>query len=604
MIRKVILSVLLCLPLLSVGQQANINVQSFTKFQTDLMARVFEPKIDQNGNKCAIIRVVTTETGFAWEPDGFGIIDSPYKTGEYWLYVPGGAQRLTIKHPRLGILRNYMYPEPIEPGCVYEMRLVTGKVTVFVEDVVSQFLVIKAEPKTATIYFNNELVATGEYHERCKPGSYTYRVEAPLYHTDAGKLEMGIEKKTVDVRLKPAFGYIEISTEPENEAQVTIDGELLQGLSPIKSARLKSGEHIIRVFKDMYAPASQKVIVTDGQTTPIVLRMKPNFAELTVKTGTMGGEIFLNDIKKGNDTWTGRVKVGKNVVEVRKEHYRPHRQEIETVIGEVKAVTLEPTPKKGNLSVTTTPMDATIYIGGKAYGVSPNVISGLLEGDYVVELAKTNYISDKRYISISEGKTTDLDATLKMKATLEMKKDEVADEVARMHPKKANHLLFYGISMPLSGGSGSLAELTYGYVGKKGIGFYVQMKTNFSFEPQGKFDYKYEDGELYMSLEENSNYLGDIHTSRFGCTAGMLWRLFPYLFIKGGAGYGFRNKIIDGYRDNAETLYDVLYKEESHQSVEFDIGLMLKIRRMGLMVGMSGIGGEYFEAGVGVGFFF
>ena len=81
--------------------QPKISIKSFERKENDMTARIDAPKKDQNGDVCAIIKVVTPQTGFIWEPDGLGIVSAEYKTGQYWLYVPYGAKRLTIKHDKL-----------------------------------------------------------------------------------------------------------------------------------------------------------------------------------------------------------------------------------------------------------------------------------------------------------------------------------------------------------------------------------------------------------------------------------------------------------------------------------------------------------------------
>ena len=95
--------------LFAVGVNAQqIAVKSFRKLDSDLSARGREGRTDQNGDRCAIINVVTTENGLVFEPDALGLVGSVRKTGEIWLYVPYGAKRLTIKHDRLGVLRDYL----------------------------------------------------------------------------------------------------------------------------------------------------------------------------------------------------------------------------------------------------------------------------------------------------------------------------------------------------------------------------------------------------------------------------------------------------------------------------------------------------------------
>src|SRR6218665_3848309 len=114
--------------------QQHIAVKSFRVLENDLDARTNFPIKDQNGDVCAIIKAVTTETGFDWAGDQLGIVKTLQKKGEIWIYVPFGAKRITISHAALGVLRNYAYPLHIEKAAVYEMTLTTGKVVTAVQE--------------------------------------------------------------------------------------------------------------------------------------------------------------------------------------------------------------------------------------------------------------------------------------------------------------------------------------------------------------------------------------------------------------------------------------------------------------------------------------
>ena len=73
-----------------------------------------------------------------------------------------------------------------------------------------------------------------------------------LYHPEAGQVELTSGVRTeLKVRLRPAFCYVEVTSEPESGARVLIDGEEV-GETPYRSDRLKSGEHRIEVLKAMY----------------------------------------------------------------------------------------------------------------------------------------------------------------------------------------------------------------------------------------------------------------------------------------------------------------------------------------------------------------
>ncbi|HQB79031.1 MAG TPA: PEGA domain-containing protein, partial [Tenuifilaceae bacterium] len=67
-----------------------ISVKSFRLLENDLDARVNHPKRDQNNEVCAIIKVVTTQTGFTFDVGSLGIVATEQKSGEIWVYVPRG----------------------------------------------------------------------------------------------------------------------------------------------------------------------------------------------------------------------------------------------------------------------------------------------------------------------------------------------------------------------------------------------------------------------------------------------------------------------------------------------------------------------------------
>lgn len=391
---------------------AEISVKSFRRLDNDLDARVTAPIKDQNGAWCAIIKVVTTQTGFSFDNGMIGIVKTENKSSEIWVYVPFGTKRLTIMHPKLGQLRDYILPESIDKATVYELVLTTGKVITTVdESIESQWLLIKAQPAKAMIYLNEQFVKAGEYQAKLKPGKYTYRVEAPLYHTDAGIVEIADSKKELNVVLKPAFGYINITSTPESGAMVMIDGKEQPIATPCQSEPVASGEHTVQVVKEMYQPLTQKVLVADGQTTPIKIALQPNFAVVSVTTPA-DASVSINGLEKGKGNWQGRLNAGVYSIEATKAKHRPAKQDIDVVAGDTKTVDLQPTPIYGSLDVMTTPSGATITIGDKEYGTTPNTINRLLIGDYSVKLTKEGYASITKSTIVAEGKSTELNETL------------------------------------------------------------------------------------------------------------------------------------------------------------------------------------------------
>ncbi|MCX6309133.1 MAG: PEGA domain-containing protein, partial [Bacteroidia bacterium] len=391
---------------------AEISVKSFAKQETDMTAKIDAPIIDQNGDVCALIKVVTTQTGFNFDCGQLGIMKTVQKPAEIWIYVPYGTKKMTITHAQLGKLSNYFFNQPIEKATVYEMVLTSGRVeTTVVEEISSQWLVIRPQPDNALIYIDDNFVKTGEYQGKLKPGSYTYRVEALMYHPEAGRVEVSDAKKELNVTLKPAFGYIDFASSPEAGAIVSIDGKQQGKVTPFVSEPLASGEHTVQVVKDMFQPVVKKITVTDGQTTPVNFILSPNFAEVSI-TAPADATLYVNNQQKGIGTWQGRLNAGVYSLEARKDKHRPAKLDIEVVATDKRVVDLQPTPIYGSLDVMTTPSGATITLNKKEYGTTPNTMNKLLIGDYTLKLSKTGYATVNKTVTVTEGKSIELNEIL------------------------------------------------------------------------------------------------------------------------------------------------------------------------------------------------
>ena len=121
---------LLLIALIAISQSVwadGISVLGFRLLETDLTANTRgTEKRDMNGDKAALIKIVTPEQGFRFDGGSLGIVGTEQKPGELWLYIPPRAQKITISHQVFGVLRDYYYPVSIQGGRTYEMLLDIG----------------------------------------------------------------------------------------------------------------------------------------------------------------------------------------------------------------------------------------------------------------------------------------------------------------------------------------------------------------------------------------------------------------------------------------------------------------------------------------------
>ena len=266
------------------------------------------------------------------------------------------------------------------------------------------YLIVKTDQPDARIYIDDNLKNTGEHAESVIIGStHTYKIECNLYHTETGTVTVN-ERMTIEKKLRPAFGYINVSTSPEQGAKVFVNGEYL-GLSPIKSDKLKSGSHTVMVMKEMFKMTEKSFTVNDGQTTNATLNMSANFVNVTINTDA-DADIYVDDDYKAKGRWTGRLSDGLHNFEARKQNHRTTKKSLDLVLGENQTITLEaPKPINGSLDVNTSPMSAEIYIDGKHYGQTPNYINEILIGTHELKLEKQGCTTITKTISIKEGET-------------------------------------------------------------------------------------------------------------------------------------------------------------------------------------------------------
>lgn len=407
-----------------------ISVSSFKLLDSDLTANTAGTmEHDQNGETAALIKVVTTQTGFSFDGGAMGIVKTMQKPSEIWVYIPRRSKKITISHPQLGLLRDYYYPISIDAARTYEMVLATGEVqTIVKQSSNSQYLVLKVSPTNAIVELDNEVLPNikGVSQKFVKLGTYDYRVQAPNYHTAAGKVTVDdpYNKKVIEINLLPAFGWVELLSNKENSsAQVYIDNALV-GTIPFKSQDLPSGVHHIRVVKPMYDTYTQTVKVEDNQVTQITPQLKADFSVVTINVDN-NADIFVNEEKKGTGSWTGKLGTGTYVMEAKKEGHRSTLTNVDVIAGqETQTINLSaPTPIYGSLNITSIPSDAYVSIDGVNVGQTPLFLPEVIALKHEILITSKGYNDYKTSLIVSQGENNTIHAVM----------DDVKQVPVRMH---------------------------------------------------------------------------------------------------------------------------------------------------------------------------
>lgn len=388
----------------------SMSVAGFEERPMDMDARVTHPVTDPNGQTCALIKVETTQTGFGFDTGVIQVVKTEQKIGEVWVYVQPRVKKITIMHQDYEPVRDYYFPTgALKEATVYLLKLRTAGAPVQAASTQqhSGFLIINSEPQGAEVWLNNE--STGEvtpFRRKLAIGDEVpYRLSLPLYHDEAGMVTVDQPRKELQFALRPAFGSVTVTSTPSG-ALVFLD-EKQVGQTPLTLDRIASGSHSLRLQAPQYAVERRNVSVADGQTANVAVTLAARFAEITVQA-PQGAVVTVDGDRKGSGTLSWRQGEGLCDIVVSMAGHRDARRQLEVVAGRAQTVQLTPQPIYGSASVDSDLMDAEIWIDGKQYGVTPNVVERLLVGSHTLVLKKSGYADLQQQFSVEEGKEASL----------------------------------------------------------------------------------------------------------------------------------------------------------------------------------------------------
>lgn len=409
---------ILSLPLiaqLEIKEGSFKEVPGFVNINTDKM-------YDDNDRPYAVLKIKTEnlnskqrrELNFGGDAQTFFEVE--YQDGEVWLYISYYASFIKISHDDFSSTEFY-FPFDMKPKCGYELTLINKfNYNPVPEKPQNNYLIVKSDQQNALIYFDDSFVGMKECSKLYKVGErHKWRIECDLYYTEYGEVDIvSGEPIVVDKILRPSFGYINVKSSPENGAIVFIDGIKL-GTTPYKSDKIKSGQHSIRIVKEMFNADEQTVVVEDGKTNNVELKMTAYYASVKVVTDSQA-DIYIDNECKGTGTWKGRLTEGEHVFEARKTSHNTSTVYARLVLGNNDDIVIpNPEPIYGTLDVSTTPMGAAIIIDGKNYGTTPRVLTEVLIGKHHVKITKNGYQNIEKTIIIDEKKSFKLYEKLQVK---------------------------------------------------------------------------------------------------------------------------------------------------------------------------------------------
>lgn len=357
-INRILSLFLLCLCATFVVAQNSLrefSVVAFDEKPFDTAARDERYKIiDGNGDLFSIIKLVaaTPDDDLRAYFFDFGLPESRVKNvdGEVWVYVQRNAMRVTIRREGFKTVK-YDLPVTVQPGQTFEMTLQSTPLVVKKRHLLFQITPVESKAMVS------------------------YRAEG-------------------DKEYKP-FGN-----------GVIDDG----GQAAMK---LELGIYYYKIISQNYHPSEGRIELVDLQQKHIErVALRPNYGTLTL-TAAANADIYIDGEKVGSGSWSGKLAPGNYNVECRLPAHKSSVKTIKLSEGDNLTVQLDhPTPITGILSLTSSPLGATVTIDGKERGTTPDDFTDLLIGMHKITVSKNGYKSATLDVEIKENETTEQSVAL------------------------------------------------------------------------------------------------------------------------------------------------------------------------------------------------
>jgi hypothetical protein len=386
----------------SVAYADEFVIRSFTLAERDVSALRYERQ-DANDEACAIIKVRTDLRGLAFDAGKNLVGDIDLKSGEYWLYVSPGENRITIYKDGF-ITKHFPLPLLVETSKVYVLE-VTNKQKA---TAATGSLILVTEPSGAVVKIKElaGLELTTPDTLRNFP-AFPYSVSISKFrHTTIDTILTVHPGEIIShqISLTPGWGDVLIDVEPE-DAEIFFDNKYgaTGDQNFVGDAKgIDIGRYTLSIRRDNYYLQEQEVEVLSGQTKTLQFKLQPMLGVLKAET-PVGATLHVDGKAVGIIPYTDTLLIGSSQITLSAEGYLEMTKTIIITENNITYVN-EELQHSRLVSVTSEPAQAEIYLDGNFVATTPAAIV-LGYGTNNLQLRKAKYNNLNKNVEV--GKETD-----------------------------------------------------------------------------------------------------------------------------------------------------------------------------------------------------
>ncbi len=268
-------------------------------------------------------------------------------------------------------------------------------------------VIIHSDPQGAQVELNGQLVGNtlGAYQGLHYAGDYTLTLKKKMYHSISKtfNLNSGETLEIPSIKLKPKFGYWQVSTNPPG-ADIYLD-EKLVGKSPLDKAKIPSGNHTLRISNDRYKTHQESFEVKDGDQAEFDLDLQANFARVEINSAPEdGATVFIDNVEVGQTPYVDEMMLaGTYDVRIEKDLWSGSSETITVSPSSPIKELLILTKNFGTLVVNAP--KSTIFLDGVQVA-NDSFTRNLVAGNYKIRVEKDKHKTIEKNIFVNIGETT------------------------------------------------------------------------------------------------------------------------------------------------------------------------------------------------------
>ncbi len=247
-----------------------------------------------------------------------------------------------------------------------------------------------------------------------QPGNYFVQVEKSGYQSL--KQEIKISKhqsQTLSFTLEKKPGYLNISSNPIEHVEVTINGKKY-GNTPINALELEAGTYTLAASARRYQPYTTQLVIEGKEAKQqLNIELLPDWANVVIDSKPTGAEIWLNGDSKGLTPQTLELDSGQYSLDLRHQDYMPYVKDFfidASLPFELPVAELFTSPS--HLVITSTPTKATVSIAGGEQGITPFTVRLNPNTEHNITLSKPGFRPNQQSVTLKPGEQQNISATL------------------------------------------------------------------------------------------------------------------------------------------------------------------------------------------------